>query len=187
MKKSFYKFGFLEDEKSKVYNYGNLWCIENYPNYSRIVAAPSNNQINLILDLLKNFEPPYLILYVLTVSRTENKVGRYQCIKPLSFSEVNDFSKEYSQYFETDGRHHLWLGSASSNKLLVYDNHNVIYIYNDKDDAINTLKEKGFIERSITFPVPHEHKYNEENDKYEVKIINKHEWKWFPLQEQDEN
>lgn len=182
---SYYKFGSVENDISNVYKYNNVWCFERLPNFNRIVAAPMDNHIELILDLLKNFEPPYYVLYVLVVSRTGKEVGRYQSIRPLSYDQIYKFFKAYASYFETDGRHNIWFKSAATKQLLVYDKHNVIYIYNDDLSAINLLKDKGFIEEEITFPFPHDHIYNNENDIHEDYLISKFGWNWFPLQEQD--
>ncbi len=178
-----YKFG--SGEIDQEFHYENTWCIEKYPNYERITVAPRDNQINLMLDILSNFEPPYWCLYVLYVSRVENESGRYQCPYPLSFDETKDFAMKYKDFFETDGRHHLWLGSAKTKQLLVYDHHNVIYVY---DELLNTrqyLKNKGFSEEKIEFPVPHAHMYNPDNDKFEIEIMNHWDWKHFPLMDQD--
>ena len=181
-----YKFGVFTGEMDKEFFYKDSWCIERYPNYERVTVAPQDNKIGFMLDILKNFEPPYWCLYVLLVSRVDNKPGRYQCPYPMPYNEIYDFGIKYKDYFEKDGRHHLWIGSAKTKQLAVYDRHNVIYIYDDILKTSQYLKDKGLTEESIQFPAPHTHMYNVENDKFEIDIMNHWEWKIFPLEEQDE-
>jgi hypothetical protein len=180
-----FKFGVYTGEIDKEYFYNNTWCIEKYPNYESVTVAPKENQIEFMLDVLKNFEPPYWCLYVLLVSREDNEAGRYQCPYPMSYEEIYEFALKYKDYFETDGRHHIWMGSAKTKQLLVYDQHNVIYIYDDILKTSKYLKDKGFLEENIQFPVPHSHMYNVENDSFEIDIFKRWEWIKFPLGEQD--
>ena len=182
----YYKFGVFDNEMIETeYYYQNNWTLEQYPNFERIVVAPKNNQIMLIKDIVKDFEPPYYILYVLIVSRCENELGRYQCPYPLNNAEVNDFLDKFKDYFEKDGRHHIWIGSIKTKQLAVYDNHNLIYIYGDVSKNQKKLNDLGFIEGAVKIPAPHSHRYNVENDNYEIEIMNYWEWVKFPLCEQD--
>lgn len=182
-----FKFGILLEDKDqdKEFFYKNTYCIERFPNHERIKVAPRINQVDLILDFLKNFESPYMCLYVLLVSRVGNDLGRYQCSYPLSYSELSEFLAKYKDYFETDGRHHIWFGSAKTKQLLIYDQHNVIFIYDDISTTTKNLNEKGFVEEKVEFPVPHTHMYNFQNDVYETEIMKYWEWRKFPLEEQD--
>lgn len=181
-----FKFGYFNDHEDKEFFYNDIWCVEQYPQFERAVVAPSKNHIDLMLDIIKNFEPPYWCLYVLLVSRVGNEVGRYQCSHPKSYNELFDFVTKYKVYFETDGRHHIWLGSATSKQLLVYDHHNVIYIYDDIEKIKEYMKKVGFEEEDVQFPVPHTHMYNVENDEFEIDIMDYWEWMKFPLGELEE-
>jgi hypothetical protein len=182
----YYKFGADKGGTEVEFFYNNIWCVEKYPDYERITIAPYDNQVELMLDILKSFPPPYWCLYVLIVSRTDQKCGRYQCPYPMVYNEIYNFGMKYKDYFETDGRHHIWMGSAKSKQLLVYDHHNVIYVYEDILNSSKYLREKSFIEETVKFPVPHMHNYNKSNDDKEISILKHYKWKRFPLKEQDE-
>lgn len=182
--KFLYKFGIIEDNSDKQFFYNNTWCVEKYPSYERIIVAPKDNQIKLMLDFLRNFEPPYWCLYILVISRIENEPARYQSPYPLDINEISNFVTKFKNFLETDGRHHIWVGSATTKQLLVYDHHNVIYIYDDIEKSSQYLK-KHFSMEPITFPVPHTHMYNADNDKLEKDIMNYWEWQKSPLKEQD--
>lgn len=181
----YFKFGTYDNEIDTEYYYQNNWALEQYPNFERIAVAPKDNQIELIKNIIMNFEPPYWILYVLVVSRCGNALGRYQCACPKNNIEVNNFCNYFKDYFETDARHHIWIGSAKTKQLVVYDNHNIIYIYGNVQNIQEKLSDLGFKEGIIQIPVPHAHLYNVENDNYETEIMNYWEWIKFPLNEQD--
>ncbi|GAA0182117.1 hypothetical protein SH2C18_45500 [Clostridium sediminicola] len=185
-----FKFGTIKKDNEDIkYEYNDIWCLEEYPNFKRIVIAPKENQIDLMLEIAKSFESPLAILYVLVVSRMDtNTLGRYQCPFPLEYKDVDKLCNSFREFFETDGRHHLWICSANSKgikQILVYDNHNVIYVYDDINKIKELLKRKGFKEEEVRFPVPHTHMYNSENDIFEKEILEYWEWIHFPLEEDD--
>lgn len=180
-----YKFGTYNEGVYTEYYYQNCWTLEQYSNFERIAVGPKDNQVELMHHIVREFEPPYYILYVLVVSRCDNELGRYQCPYPLDFDEIVSFCKNFKDYFETDGRHHVWIGSVKSNQLVVYDNHNIIYIYGDTQKNQRLLTDLGYKEGLVQMPVPHVHLYNVENDNYEIEIMKYWEWIKFPLGEQD--
>jgi hypothetical protein len=94
--------------------------------------------------------------------------------------------RQFHQFFEGDARHHLWIGSASGFSLAVYDQHNWIYAYGDLPAYIELLKSRGFVEGEINLPTPHAHYYNEHFDEVEDEVMDYWQWKYFPLQDQDE-
>lgn len=131
MKDKIYKFGALKDDNNEEeYCYSNKWFLEEYQNYKRMIVAPLDNHINRIIELLKGITPPYYMLYILIVPRLNNVPGRYQCSRPLSYDEISDLLKKFRLYLEKDGRHHIWVGSVAGDETIVYDQHNVLYLYN---------------------------------------------------------
>ena len=104
-----------------------------------------------MLDILKSFEPPYWCLYVLVVPRNENETGRYQCPYPMSYEEISEFVNKYKNLLETDGRHHFWVGSVSTKQLMVYDRHNIIYIYDEITKMAEYLKSRDFMKMKFLF------------------------------------
>lgn len=185
-----FKLGTLNKDGENInYNYNGSWQLEKYPNFERIVVAPSKGHIDLMQEIAKSFELPLAILYVLTVPRVDsNKPGRYKCPTPLSYEDVEVFCNRFKEFIETDGRHDLWICSVNSKgirQMLVYDHHNVIYIYDDISKIKKLLKKKGLKETEVSFPYPHSHMYNPENDVFEKEIFDYWEWRYFPLSEDD--
>ena len=164
------------------HDYGKIYEAEE----SRLTIAASTNQIELILKLVDTLKPPFYILYVLVISRLDNERGRYQSPLIESKEELTDFLLEYKKYFETDGRHHLWICTIDNSERLIYDQHNVIFAYGQTEKHIPILEREGFKEQGFSFPIPHAHAYNDSNDKFEESILNYWDWSIFPLAEGDE-
>ncbi len=82
-----------------------------------------------MIRLLEAMSGPFWLLYVLVVNRDDSELGRYQCSEPQTQEDVEAFLKDFQAFLEKDGRHHLWIASASSSEMLIYDRHNVIYAY----------------------------------------------------------
>ena len=181
-----HKFTKMLPDNSFVDNeYGRIYEVEIYPGYSRLKIGADENQIDLMLRLCENLNPPYYILYVLVVPRQEHQQGRYQSDILKSITDIKLFLDEYKEFLETDGRHHIWIGTVDNSSLLIYDQHNVIFCYGDLEQQIVLLQKDGFQEMPFSFPLPHAHRYNEHNDEFEEKILRHWDWEIFPLTDDD--
>jgi hypothetical protein len=182
-----YKFAIPDSEYNDInFDYGNIYEIEQTTANQRLQIGPTGNQIDLILQLADNLNPPYFILYVLIVTRLGNEYGRYESPTIDTKEELADFLIEYKEYFETDGRHHIWIGTYDNSGLLIYDQHNVIFAYGHLDNYISFLTLNGFKEQEFTFPTPHIHNFHDDNDVYEERILKHWDWDISPLGENDE-
>ena len=164
------------------FSYGNIYCI----NDSSLVAGADAKQVELLLKLADSLEPPFFILYVLLVSRRNHPHGRYQSPPINTRAELAAFLRHFKQYIETDGRHHIWIGTANNSGLLVYDRHNVIIGYGGLDSYADILKHNGFVEKDVLIPFPHMHRFYDENDAHEWSIFKYFDWIHFPLEPVDE-
>lgn len=181
-----YKFTKMLADNTFVENeYGKIYELEKTPGYTRLKIGADTNQIDLILSLCKNLNPPYFILYVLVIARQGHEKGRYQSKQIDNIEEVNLFLNDFKEFFETDGRHHIWVGTVDNSGLLIYDQHNVIFSYGKVLEQIMVLKNEGFHEMQFDFPVPHAHRYNSDNDKFEDQILKYWDWEKFSLNEDD--
>lgn len=181
-----YKFTKMLPNDTLVNNeYGEIFEIETTDSYRRIKVAADNNQVDLMLKLCSNLTPPYFVLYVLVISRIKNEPGRYQSKQIESLNEVEIFLNEFKDYIQTDGRHHIWIGTVDNSGLLIYDQHNVIFCYGQFEQQLITLRKESFKELPFSFPVPHAHSYNLENDKFEEQILKYWDWEKHQLTVQD--
>lgn len=182
-----YKFGSLQDAGGFEHKYGDLFRRDTQPTWSRVTIAPDAKQIPLMLEIAKRWKGPCGILYVLKASRLGHGDARYQSPEPCSYDDLELFAYTFQEYFEGDGRHHLWFIDEPTGARLVYDNHNLIYSYGNDDDVIELMISKGFSEGDPKIPCPHEHCYNPEFDKTEDEIMEYFAWKKFPLQEEHDD
>jgi len=187
-------FKFMKDHPSKLVDsidgkpviYSDIWDFEKTSAYERLLIAPANKHVELMIDLAEKWGGLYRLLYVMIVSRHEKyPEGRYQCPKQIEFHDATYFLRKYSNLFENDGRHHIWLASDDNKSQLIYDRHNVIYAYGDIEMYNNVLTEKGFRKNKVLFPFIHSHHFNKDNDIFVEQLMNEWEWIHFPLRDSD--
>jgi hypothetical protein len=180
-----HKFSSLVGSEFVPYLYSNVWAREKTSGPHRLVIAPSSNQIELVTTLAEILPEPFGVLYIVLVSRLDNALGRYQCPAPCTRDELKAFLSEFKQYFESDGRHHVWVSSLPLHATLVYDQHNVIYAYGPLQHFEQVLRNMGLTEGGVAFPEPHAHNYNAKYDEEERRILDYWEWRQSPLMEGD--
>ncbi len=147
----------------------------------RIVAAPDRDQVSLILKLAEESRGPFQILYFLLVPRDEEQdEGRFELTEALEIEDLSSFLLRYRELFENDGRHHLWIKSSEDQTKIVYDQHNVLYIYGRATHVESVLREAGLSEGTVVFPSPHSHHYHAEHDHMLEDMLERYEWHWYP-------
>ena len=184
---SSYKFGTPEPE-DRQFKYPHVWATEKTSDGgSRLVVAPEADQVECLIRLLDAMSEPFWLLYVLVVNRGGNELGRYQSPEPQTRKGAEAFLKNFQGFLEKDGRHDLWIASASSTEMLVYDRHNVIYAYGSLRKWQPTLSEMQFSEvPSIRFPSPHSHHYHQSMDDEEHRMVVHWDWNRTPLMPSEE-
>ncbi len=182
------KLGTLNQQDEEIpFEYSNLFYYEPLNGEGRITIGPSNKHVSLVLDLAEGWEQQeYHILYVLLLSHAGYQPGRYQSPRLASFEDLQLLLPTFQEFFENEGRHHIWVASTQSNEMLIYDQHNVIFTYGDLERYKRYLIERDFQEKSFRFPVPHIHSYPSENSKYEDELMEFFDWQYHPLAENDE-
>ena len=182
-----YKFGVIKDGEEVSFSYPNIWAVERTAGPDRLVIAPDGGHLDLMFELAACWSPGYGVLYVLLFPRVGNESGRYQCPEPLFSVELKGFIATYRTFLETDGRHHLWIGSLNNEGTLVYDHHNVVYAYGPIEAYRRVLEARGLKQvPEVRFPSPHVHRYHVENDEWEASIMTRWAWRKTPLQENDD-
>jgi len=180
-----YKFGSIPDSERR-YDYQDVFSLEKNPRLERLVIAPSAKQVTLMVELLGAMPEPYGILYVLVVPRSEAEAGRYQAADFRSRNETEDFLGRFKDFFENDGRHHVWIASRPRPDLLVYDRHNVIYAYGRLPQFERIVLRRGLSKvDDVKFPSPHTHNYNEAFDEDEEELLRYWPWLRSPLRDND--
>lgn len=166
------------------YHYSNIYHIEKNSNCERIHLGLNKSHIDTILSLIAALTGPFYILYVLHTPRAKNEAGRYQS-QELSYEEISYLLNRFKVFLEKDARHDIWIHSHITNTTIVYDRHNLIYLYGFTEKHIKAIVEKEVRKGNISIPYPHEHYYNAEYDNFETEIINEYQWIKTPLRDED--
>lgn len=119
------------------HHYADTWTREATSGPDRIIIGALSSQTQLMSRLADVVAEPLLILYVLTVPRSENEPGPY----PLEREARREFLTSFAEFLERDGRHDFWLASPDGSATLVYDKHNVLYGYGPLDAFERVLEE----------------------------------------------
>ncbi|MCA8832643.1 hypothetical protein [Hymenobacter pini] len=176
----FTAFDALNNES--VYNYGEIYQLEETENYTRLEIGASTDQVQMMLELSACLDAPYFVLYVLVTPRDGMSVsGRYQSPPIESRTALVDFFLDFKEPIETDGRHHVWIGNANNDGLIIYDKHNVIYAYGPIDKYLTVLLNQGYKQEEFDFPYPHGHHFHNENDVAIRELLAYWDWQQFPL------
>lgn len=184
------KFGILDDQGNVVpYDYGNRYFRQPCGKTERLVIGASHSNIKLLDKLASLFPTPrYQVIYVLLFSSFDDQAnGRY--LSPIieGHEDLQMFIWTFQNFFEGDGRHHLWIAAADSGDFLVYDHHDVIFAYGDLAAVERTLAEAGFTNAEFWFPAPHHHSFPPANADTEEAVRNYFDWKRSELLATDES
>jgi hypothetical protein len=185
----FHKIGRVDESGTDYpWNFPDVWATERAAGTDRILIAPRNSQVALLSSLVDVVPEPMWLLYVLLASRRNHIPGRYQSPAPESRETVKNFLLEFRDFFEQDGRHNFWIGSAASPAMLIWDRHNRIFGYGPIDEFRQVAIDNGLRQTDpaeIRPPSPHAHHYHAEFDDQENLVLGRWAWQHTPLHDQD--
>src|SRR4051812_26533815 len=144
----------------------------------------SGSMTDMVIRLSERMQGPWYVLYVLLTPRGDHEPGRYQGIEIENHVDLAIFLAKYRDYFDGDGRHHLWVGSAVNGDLVVYDHHDIIIAYGPIHSYLSLLG--GFSSHPIPGGGAHTPHYNPEFDAAEDAILKEWPWQHYPLQDSDD-
>jgi hypothetical protein len=137
--------------------------------------------------LSRGLREPFYFLYVLVIYRGGGEIGRYQS-NELSREELDTLFVRYDDFWDSDGRHSIWLRSEQDDATLVYDRHNLIYAYGPLERFELILESVGYAKTpEVSLAFEHEHCYYPEFDVFEQELTTKYAERKTDLQRGDEN
>jgi len=176
-----YRLGHLVDDVWRMYSHPPLFEAQK----ERIVSAAPASDPLVFKHLLACLNPPFHLLYVLHTPRGEGDAGRYQS-PAISSSQVAAFLERFDDLFRGDGRFDLWLHSPGDHATIVWDRHDLIFAYGPTDAYEGALRRLGFTLGEPIIPFPHEHHYRAELDEQARGVLQAFDWRFNPLEEEDE-
>jgi hypothetical protein len=151
----------------------------------RLRCTTGGDTVTLFRRLADAFQPPYFLLYVLHTPRTDTSAGRYQS-GALDAAELRTFLAVFADFLSGDGRHDLWLSAPNDRAQVVWDRHDVFYVYGRLDRAEAILRSPGHSANRAEVPSPHAHNYHPDFDETERRLVQYYDWLKSPLQPRDE-
>jgi hypothetical protein len=182
-----YTYGTINENNELVtYENHDTWCIKEYGGVERITIAPKSGHVDLALEIVKGFETPFKVVYMLfRPGNSSVEPGRYMCPATVTFDQVEKLCHKFRDYFETDGRHHLWIFSANEigkKQFLIFDNHGLLHVF-DNGKIRGLLEQRNFTEEDIVVPVPepHIHLSKPANNDVERELLQYWDWAHLPF------
>lgn len=174
------KLGSLQGEQWKPHRHDSVYEIQPTSGPSRLVMTTRRDPVGLVRSLVECMEPPFGVLYVLTVSRTSHQRGRYQNTHSWSRAQLDGFLARFADALACDGRHSIWIASTqldgSYESQVIYDQHDFVYAYGDLERFTSLAQARGLRPGRPAIPCPHEHRYHPKFDLAEQQILTEYEW-----------
>lgn len=169
------KFG-AGSEQRESYRYHNVFERQRFSDgQERLRIGPSRGHVDLMIELIECLPEPLRLLYVLVVSHGRDHSGRYEAASGMSFDDTEIFLKDFGDFLQSDGRHHLWVASPGFGTI-IYDRHDVLYAYGPLDKLVEVLKANGLKEGKVELPAPHWHGYHPEFDEAQSRVLSRFQW-----------
>lgn len=171
-----------------AHDYGDVYAKETTNDGTQqIRIAVSHAGSHVLRRLSQALNPPFYLLYVLVVYRGGGAVGRYQSDE-LSREQLDQLFSRYEEFWDSDGRHSVWLRSQRDDATLVYDGHNLIYAYGPLERYGLILESLGYSEtEEVTLSFEHEHRYHAQFDEFERELTTRLADRKSELRPGDEN
>ena len=180
------KFG-VGSEQGESHRYPNVYQRQRFSDgQERLRIGPSRGHIDLMLELVECIQEPLRLLYILAEARGGRyQPGRYEAASEMSLEAAESFLKEFADFFESDGRHHLWVVRPGYGTV-VYDRHDLLYAYGPLDRFVDVLQANGLREGAIDIPAAHWHGYHPEFDEPQSRMLSRFQWVHTPLRKGDD-
>ena len=157
----------------------DAFCRVSGEGWSRLEVTVAKSPIAFIREILMTWSAPFAVVYELETSRDPIfPVGRYQSDWFEDFDELDALLIKNWDFFEQDGRHNIWIADSQAPRQIIYDQHEVIYIYGAENNLGLTLLERGFSDEAPDIPFPHRHFYHPQFDDAFEALMTDNEWRY---------
>lgn len=178
----------VDGELWLAHDYGKVYAIEKTRDGNkRLCIAVSYDGSQVLRTLSRTLKEPFFLLYVLVIFRGGGQDGRYQSGE-LSHEDLDAMFARYSEFWDSDSRHSIWLRSEADNATLVYDRHNLIYAYGPLERFELVLETFGYTAApKVPLSFRHQHSYYAEFDSLEQELTSRFADRRSELHPGDEN
>ncbi|MBL8876535.1 MAG: hypothetical protein JNM86_12135 [Phycisphaerae bacterium] len=104
----------------------------------------------------------------------------------MSSGEIDEFLREFGEFFDRDARHCVWIGQPNKSGLIVWDSHQWVYGYGPLEKMQRAAEARGLVSGRAEIPVPHKHNFHAIFDDAEEEVLSRFEWLRTPLLDGDD-
>ncbi|MEQ1934227.1 MAG: hypothetical protein ABL962_10185 [Fimbriimonadaceae bacterium] len=164
-----------------VHHYPDQFALQEFSSFKRLIVGPSDDQVGLAIECAQLLNGPFRFSYVLAepVPLDGFSMGRFEMLAMLDITQLEGILSKNKRFFELDARHHLWI--AAKDGVIVYDQHNVLFLYGPLMDFEQILLARGLTPGPVEFPYPHTHYYHDEFNPDMIELLGTGDWKWQSL------
>lgn len=181
-----FKLGHVDDRGWREHSYPPIFCLsESEDGAEKVTATAPGGDPLIFRSLLERLSDPLFLLYVLHTPRGEANPGRYQSPE-LTLDAAQAFIERFTTFLQSDSRFDLWVHSPADRATIVWDRHNLIFVYGSSTHAVETLRSLGFHQGNPATPSPHEHHYHAALDQDGQALMSYFDWRFSPLHPDDE-
>ena len=174
----------MSGDLRQPFTYGNVFSWEEVGGHPRLRVGVDEAQDATVAALARGLREPFQLLYVLHTTRTGAELGRYESPE-LTSEDVEEFLREFGQFFCEDSRHDLWVRSHDDDATIVLDRHNLIYAYGPLEQFEEALRSSGAHVGEPADLGTHVHHYHAVWDDMERRILRRFDWQISPLRPPD--
>ncbi len=168
------EFCSLKQPRTRTYEFART------PSSERLVVGIPEQGTDLVRLLAKRMGGPFRILYVLMVGRIGSPEGRYELLGELDEATLDVWLDWFKEALDHDGRHTLWVKCVGDG-LIVYDRHELLFIYGDVTAVRSELADLGYTEGEVRTDFEHQHSYWPDYDALERYIASSVDFRYYPL------
>src|SRR3954466_11022205 len=131
----------LVPDVEQPFEYGNVFTREVVRGVERLSIALDDGHEQFIRTVTNRLPGTFQLLYVLHTTRTGAELGRYESPE-LNAEAVHVFLDRFGRFLSEDARHDLWVRSHGDDATIVWDRHNMIFVYGPLDVFESALKQR---------------------------------------------
>lgn len=148
----------------------------------RLAVSTGRPRMDFMLECAARYPGPFWITYVMESEGFGMEPGRYHGPTGQTITQIGYFLHQFAPFLESDGRHHIWVSCEATDGIIVYDQHDFFYLYQQLDEHESALAEAGFTnDFEYPFTEQHLHVFPPRTDGLEQELWKFWDWHYGPL------
>lgn len=164
----------------------NSFMLTSSANQQRLILATNEDRIDVFKSLLDFYPGPFVITVVVQSPHGAiKKAGRYYSEWDRTRTQIDYFLDYFHDYISFCGLIHVWVTCQGTDGIVVYDQHDVFYVYGKPLEIANMFLDKGYSEGIPPIEFAHAHKTRDDIRPGTVELMKYGKWTCHPLDTTD--